>query len=212
MMRQLPFLDSREAMRHLCLGENLGKTLVNVNATPLYCILRWKRRKAMKIRDLQLFCYAAEMCPNAVSPGLSIRWFLVRVPSPSLKRKEPQVIDLRLLSFSDFIATERISQHFTKTGRFEPLQGGGRRRVARCRGPVCSTARRHDAKEKGSRSGSLRHLWRTEAHDASPASSCVSADAFADSSLAASFFTGGQSLAAIAACNFCSSRSVADST
>jgi len=58
--------------------------LVNVNASPLRCILRWKRIKAMDIKELQRVCYAAEMCPKYMITGLSIRWLLVRVPSPSL--------------------------------------------------------------------------------------------------------------------------------
>jgi len=40
----------------------------------------------MEIKDLRRVFYADEMSPNAMSPGLSIRWLRVRVPSPSLNR------------------------------------------------------------------------------------------------------------------------------
>src|SRR5205085_1468001 len=55
------------------------------------------------------------------STGLSIRWLRVRVPSPSLRRKEPQVIDLWLLlckhsvnpSVLRFVPTRRALSPFT---------------------------------------------------------------------------------------------------
>src|SRR5437868_6857757 len=67
-----------EAMRHLRLGDNLGIMLVNVNAIPLGGIVCWKCLKASKAKELRHACYAAEICPKAVSPGLSRRWCSTR--------------------------------------------------------------------------------------------------------------------------------------
>jgi hypothetical protein len=52
------------------------------------------------LKNLQRDNNAANMPQKLTYSGLSIRWLRVRVPSSSLRCKEPQVKDLRLLLFS----------------------------------------------------------------------------------------------------------------
>jgi hypothetical protein len=51
--RVFSFREASKSTPELGLGDNLGIMLVNVNATPLRCVIRKERRKSMVLSELQ---------------------------------------------------------------------------------------------------------------------------------------------------------------